>query len=134
MGRFLRLGVALAFLLPATAAAQAEPDLSPLTKITSIRLVNGFPNLRFSIVPFPRSFNPAECPNPHAEFFDIEIEPLAGDSRAREELLDAVFLAYMTGRSVRLLVDANPATGCSTLGTTTTSRFRMAVGLEIEEP
>jgi hypothetical protein len=135
--------LALGFFSTASTAA----EWSEVTKIVSITAVEGVKVLRLQISPNVGT-NPGAC-DPGTDFIDVRLDSRKSHSHddrdakadhrsdedrdseerrseAHRQLLNAVQLAYLTGRNVRLYLREDR---CSTVGTSL--RLRVAAGVQV---
>jgi len=116
------LQVAIAtFLLVAGGTAQAGVVVTGPVKIASLVMADGLQILRLEVS--ATSINPAGCDIGHVDIYLDE----GGRSAEEQRLLaNAVYLAFMTNRSVRLYIRDDV---CSTRGTS--NRLRVAGGIAV---
>lgn len=123
----MRCSVVLTALIAATfafcSAASAGSQLSPVTRIVSLYAVNGSGVLRIQIQNF--SFNPGAC-DAGPDLIDVQLDVPGQSTEEQRQLLNAINLAFMTGRNVKFYLRDDL---CSTAGTS--SHLRVATGVQV---
>ncbi len=90
--------ISFALILSLTCVASADTLLSPVTKIVSVQAVDGLGVLQIRVTPnFPTG---GGCET--NEELDIQLDAPGRSAEEQRLLLNAVYLAFMTNRNVRL--------------------------------
>ncbi len=135
----LRVGLS-ALALGSFSVPSAAAEWSQVTKVVSVTAIQGLKVLRLQINPIDS--NPGGC-DATADFIDVQTDERKdhshdrhsdGDRDSEEQrrseahrlMLNAIQLAYLTGRNIRFLLREDR---CSTAGTSL--RLRVAVGVQV---
>lgn len=116
-------GLLLVVGLGLCSAVSAGSQLSPVTRIVSLFAVDGSGVLRIQIQNF--GFNPGAC-DAGPDVIDVQLDAPGRSAEEQRQLLNAVNLAFMTGRDIRFYLRDDL---CSTAGTS--SRLRVASGVQV---
>lgn len=118
----VRTGLSILALSVFSAAAPAA-EWSQVTKILNVTTVEGMKVLRLEISPNVTA-NPAGCDA--IAFIDVQLDADSNSSETQRLLLNAVQLAFLTGRNIKFFVREDR---CSTAATP--SRLRVTTGVQV---